>query len=306
MPTAEHNHLRAIAQALLVTFLWSTSWVLIKIGLDEIQPLTFAGLRYVLAAAVLALVASFSPRHRAALRRLSPRAWRQLVVLGLVFFTLTQGALFLSLSYLPAMILSLILSFSPAAVALLAVPLLGERPTRLQWIGIFTFLLGAIVFFSPFTVSLRAAGLLAAGLTLLANALGSIMGRDVNRRRDIDPLIVTVVSMGAGAIVLLFAGLLIEGAALLGAADWAVVVWLAVVNTAFAFTLWNRTLQQLSAVESSIINNTMLVQIALLAWLFLDEPLGWREVLGIVVATLGALLTQVRRGAPAGPPGIDD
>ncbi len=42
-------HLRAALQALFVTFLWSTSWVLIKIGLDDIPALTFAGLRYTLA-----------------------------------------------------------------------------------------------------------------------------------------------------------------------------------------------------------------------------------------------------------------
>lgn len=42
-------HTRAVLQALLVTFLWSTSWVLIKIGLADIPALTFAGLRYVLA-----------------------------------------------------------------------------------------------------------------------------------------------------------------------------------------------------------------------------------------------------------------
>ena len=55
----------AIAQALLVTFLWSTSWVLIKIGLNDLvlPPITFAALRYALAALVL------MPLALAALRR---------------------------------------------------------------------------------------------------------------------------------------------------------------------------------------------------------------------------------------------
>ena len=44
---------RAIIQALFVTFLWSTSWVLIKIGLEDIPALTFAGLRYFLAFLIL-------------------------------------------------------------------------------------------------------------------------------------------------------------------------------------------------------------------------------------------------------------
>jgi len=47
-------HARATAEALFVTFLWSTSWVLIKWGLPSIPPLTFAGLRYVMAFLCLA------------------------------------------------------------------------------------------------------------------------------------------------------------------------------------------------------------------------------------------------------------
>jgi drug/metabolite transporter (DMT)-like permease len=68
------------------------------------------------------------------------------------------------------------------------------------------------------------------------------------------------------------------------------------VNTALAFTLWNHTLRTLSAMESSIINNTMLFQIALLAWLFLGQPLGWYQVIGIILAALGTLLVQMRKG----------
>jgi hypothetical protein len=47
------HHPAHVLQALLVTFLWSTSWVLIKIGLVDIPALTFAGLRYALATLVL-------------------------------------------------------------------------------------------------------------------------------------------------------------------------------------------------------------------------------------------------------------
>lgn len=80
---------------------------------------------------------------------------------------------------------------------------------------------------------------------------------------------------------------------------WGIIVWLALVNTAFAFTLWNRTLQVLSAVESSIINNTMLIQIAVLAWVFLGESLGALEIVGLGLAALGTLLVQLRRPLPS-------
>jgi drug/metabolite transporter (DMT)-like permease len=106
---------------------------------------------------------------------------------------------------------------------------------------------------------------------------------------------VTTISMGIGAFVLVVTGLVTESFPRLEPIHWAIIGWLAVVNTAFAFTLWNLTLRVLPAVESSIINNTMLVQVAVLSWLFLGESLGWREVLGIVLAGLGALLVQLRR-----------
>ena len=64
------------------------------------------------------------------------------------------------------------------------------------------------------------------------------------------------------------------------------------VNTALAFTLWNSSLRILSATESSIINNTMLVQIAVLAWLFLGERLSWGDVVGLILAAIGALLVH--------------
>ncbi|MCZ7670641.1 MAG: DMT family transporter [Chloroflexi bacterium] len=60
-----------------------------------------------------------------------------------------------------------------------------------------------------------------------------------------------------------------------------------------AFTLWNHTLRTLSAMESTVINNTMTVQIAILAVLFLGETLNGRELLGLAAVVSGTLLVQV-------------
>ena len=96
--------------------------------------------------------------------------------------------------------------------------------------------------------------------------------------------------------MLLASGVAVQGLPRLALVHWIIILWLAVVNTALAFTLWNHTLRTLSAMESSIINNTMLFQIALLAWLFLGQTLGRRQVAGMVLAALGTLLVQMRKG----------
>jgi drug/metabolite transporter (DMT)-like permease len=288
-------HFRAALQALLVTFLWSTSWVLIKLGLKDIPALTFAGLRYSLAFLCL-LPLIIHSRQLAGLRHLSRGAWVRLLALGILFYAVTQGAQFLSLFYLPAATTSLLLSFSAVVVALLGIRLLSERPTQMQWIGTALSVAGVSLFLYPVQLhGDEVLGIAIAGAGVLANALSSILGRDVNRRGDLTPLSVTVVSMGVGAAVLLTAGILVQGVPSLSLRHWVIIVWLAVVNSAFAFTLWNRTLRTLSAMESSIINNTMLFQIALLAWVFLGERLSGRQILAITVAALGTLLVQLRR-----------
>lgn len=289
------RHSRSILQALFVTFLWSTSWVLIKSGLQEIPALTFAGLRYFIAFLLL-LPLLFKPEIRRGMDTLTRRDWLQLALLGLVMYTLTQGAQFLALSFLPAQTTSLVLSFSPVLVAFLGMALLAERPTLLQFGGVGLFIAGAATFLYPasFTPD-QSLGLIIAVVGLAATSVAAVLGRAVNRREHLHPVLVTLITMGIGSLVLLGAGLGTQGLPQFSFSGWLIVLWLAVVNTAFAFTLWNLTLRSLSAMESSVINNTMLIQIAILAWLFLGESLGARQVTGLLLASAGTLLVQLFR-----------
>jgi drug/metabolite transporter (DMT)-like permease len=217
-------------------------------------------------------------KRRAEIRALSPRDWRRLAVLGLVFYTMTQGGQFLTLKYLEAVTFSLLLNFTTILVAFFGIIALWEVPCRLQWGGIIVFTAGVLVYFLPASTSGgNGLGYALAGFTVCANAAAALLGRAVNRETRISPLVVTVVSMGVGAIVLLGVGLAAQGLPPLSPPAWAAIGWLAVVNTALAFTLWNRILRTLSAVESSTINRTMLVQVSVLARLRPGEQLAlWR------------------------------
>ena len=295
---------RAILQALLVTLLWSTSFVLIKTSLNEIPPLTFAGLRYSMA--VLFLLPGLF-KQRSQLKTLSGRDWWQLIILGLVFYAITQGGQFLSLDHLPAITFSLILNFTTVVVAIMGIVGLKEYPSGLQWFGIVVFIAGVLVYFMKAGVSVgEPIGIILAGITMIANAAASLLGRDVNRTKRIPTILITTISMGVGAVVLLVAGLVVEGWPHLTWQNWLVILWLGAVNTALAFQLWNRSLQHLSAVESSIINNTMLIQIAVLAWLFLDEKLNWVEIGGLALAAVGIFLANVKGGRGEKPTGLEE
>ncbi len=290
-----NKRLIAILQALFVVFLWATSWVLIKFGLAEIPPLTFAGLRYFLAFLCLLGVLLFrGAKHQ--VKSLSKGAWSQLILLGFLFYAGTQGASFVALAHLPAVTVNLLWSFSSVIVALLGIAWLSEKPTGFQWSGILLALLGAMMYFYPVAIpKAQWIGYFVALIGIMANAVSSIMGRDINRSAEYHPLVVTVVSMGAGSILLLGTGLFVEGLPAIGLRSWTIIIWLAIVNTAFAFTLWNHTLRTLTAMESSIINGTMLIWIPIFAVLFLGESITSKELLGLVAAGIGTLIVQLRR-----------
>ena len=292
--TGSRSRLVAFFQAVVVVSLWSTSWVLIKLGLRDLGPLTFAGLRYVLA--FLALVPFVISRSkREALRGLSRRLWLLLTVLGLLIYMLSPAGQFVSLFYLPAVTTMLLFSFSAVTVALLSGALLREPPTRLQWCGVLTALVGGYLYFHPVDIPAgQFVGIVVALVSMLSYSLAAILGRGIARSKIVSPLLMTVVSMGAGSIVLLACGLAVEGLPSISLKNWLIILWLGVVNTSFTFVLWNRTLQTLTAVESNIISNAMLVEIAVLAWLFLGERLTLLDLVGLGLVLMGALMVQLR------------
>lgn len=285
----------AVLQALLVTFLWSTSFIIIKWGLAEIPPITFAGYRYFLAFIIFAPFV-LKQKYRTELFNLNRTQIKKLILLGIVFYFFTQGTLFLGLSLLPAVTVSLMLNFTPLVVAVLGIFFLKEFPSILQWTGAVLFICGILVYFFPVSLSGREwLGIVVMLVGIMANSASAILGRDINRNKDVSPLIVTFVSMGVGAIILLLVGLSVEGLSTISLENFLFLLWLAAINTAFAFTLWNLTLRTLTAMESSIINGTMLIQIAILAWFFIDEKITLHEGMGMIIAAIGAVLVQLRK-----------
>lgn len=278
-----------------MTFLWSTSFIIIKLGLREIPPLTFAGLRYAIAFIVL-LPFAFTKKRIEEIKKINGRQLIKLLLLGFLFYTFTQGTQFIGLSLLPSVTVSLILNFTPILVAVMGIFLINEKPTPLQWLGTLLFIAGIFIYFFPLdSQGGRIAGILVMVIGVIANASSAVLGRQINRDSGLSPLTITVISMGFGSIFLLSGGIIFQGLPPIGPTNLLYLLWLAAINTALAFTLWNLSLRTLTAMESSIINGTMLIQIAVLAWIFLGETITLTELAGMLTAAFGALLVQISK-----------
>lgn len=287
------SKVKSMLQALLVVSIWATSWVMIKIGLDDIPPFTFAGLRYFLAFIVL-LPLAFQKANRAEIRHLNRADWTNLILLGLFYYAINQGAVYAALAHLPAVSVSLVLSFTSIFTAWIAGRSLGETLANLQWFGLALNLLGAFLYFYPVQIpTSQIIGLLFAIAAMIGNSFGTVLGRKANVAGQASPLTITIISMGVGSIVLLGWGLATEPWPQFSRQSLVFLLVMILVNTAFAFYLWNKALKGLKATEASIINNTIIIQIALLAWVFLGEELTGLDIAGISLAFVGALIVQL-------------
>jgi non-canonical purine NTP pyrophosphatase (RdgB/HAM1 family) len=286
-----------VVAALAVTVLWSSSWVIISVGLrdDRLQPLTFAGLRYGFAAVALWAAIAGRRSARGQVVRLTKPGLGRLVLLGVVFYAVTQGAQFVAIGSQPVATTSLVLTLTPLLVGLASGRLLQERLGRAQVLAVLVVPAGGIAYFTG-SLGATAGGLAACVVALAANAASSLMGRSVNRGSAAGPLVTTAVSMTAGALVLMSAGVAVDGIPVLSLQAVAIIAWLAVVNTALAFTLWNFSLRQLTASQSSVINNAMLVQIGLLGWAFLGQEPGPWQWAGLIVVSAGVAAGQYQPG----------
>lgn len=280
---------KPVLQAIFVTFLWSTSWILIKLSIQSIPPLYFAGLRYFIAFLVLAVIVHLKKLNK----KLNKNAILWISLYGIVMIALTQGSQFVALKILPTVIVSLALNATPIIVAIIGYFLFKEKLVGLQKLGMLLYIAGILIYFYPFQqLDDLWIGFGVALLAILFNSSATLLGRYVNQQHFTSSIHLTMISMGVGSVLLLVFAFFNESSFHLDVQDILILIWLGVINTAFAFTLWNHALQKITATSASLINSTMLIQIALLSWLFLNESLTLQQIIAVILVFAGVVTVQ--------------
>ena len=286
----------ATVVAILVTLLWSSSYILVKIGLQTLPPLTFAGLRYFIGFVSLALLHRLRGGRRPI--GLTRPTWRALIALGVIAFAVSPGAIFLSLSLLPVITANLVFQAGiPLLVAFSGGILLGERTTGRQWLGVALAVLGVYLTFPAQLAGSEVVGILLALLAAAGGAASNLLTRYIMRGASLRAPEVTMITVGIGSVLLLATGLAVEPWPSLNGASVAVLLWLGIINTALAFTLWNFALRTLRALEAGVIATAQVIEVTLLAWWVLGEPLTPARLIAALVIVAGVILVQSPRPA---------
>jgi drug/metabolite transporter (DMT)-like permease len=282
----------AITESILATLIWASSFIIAKFGGDDIGPLTIAGMRYLLAGILLL---PFLAIGRQSLQRLSPRLWFRLLLIGLTAHAIGNGAIFFGLNYLSPTTLTFLSCFLPVFILVLGVFQLREIPTAVQLVGLVLTLAGSTMFFSTGINRGELLGLIVALLGLLTFSYSTILGREIARDRQTSTVALTALPLAFGGLPLLLAALALEGMPTLSATAWQVILALTLLNTILAYSLYNHSMQVLTAFETNIFLNLSPLGTAVLSWYLFAERLTGVQVAGMIVVIVGVTLVQWRR-----------
>ena len=282
-----------LVPAAAFVLVWSSGYISGPAAVEAAAPFTMLGWRFALAALVGAALAL-------ALRRpfgISRPVLVRLAIVGLVMNAVQFGLMYAAFDLgLGATLASLFHALSPVLTVLLAAALLRERVRWVQVAGFALGVLGVLVVLGP---DLDAAGgLFAVALgasSMLMLSIGTLGQRWVGA--DPDLLWSTVVQFAVSAPPMIVAGFLVEG-------PWPVtdpavaavsLAFIVVVNSLAGLALLALLVRRGGSGAAASLFFLAPPVTAVLAWLILDETLGLRQLLGLLLAVVGVgAATRIR------------
>lgn len=275
-------------QALFVTFLWSASKIILKLGLGFVSP--FILIASIQTVAFLALLIYYIIKRPVLEWSVLKTKFLPLILLGLVGFTIAPLLAVIGIKYVTVTTVGLFAGFSAVLVMILSFLILKEKLRNMQIVGIFLAILGVYIFLSGGLLGGSLFGIIVIFLAEVFFALSTVLTRLIMRGPGDETMITTLFSTGIGTAILLPIGIMKDGVA--GIFQWQIMLVIVVVGIIFAFAglLWSAALDQLQAIEAAILQNTMLIQIALLSIIVLNEHITLSNILGGAVVLTGAYL----------------
>jgi drug/metabolite transporter (DMT)-like permease len=276
-----------LAFVLLVLF-WSSTFSVVKVGLDYSPPVLFAGLR-ALVGGLSMLVAALLWGGRPDLRR----DWGVYAMLSVLNVVLFLGLQTFAIMLLPSGTAAVLIYLQPILTGLLAWLLLGESLTPAKIAGLLLGFSGIVaVSFGGFSGVVSVAGVAFAVVSALMWALGTVYFKRVQDR--VSMLWAVALTFLFGGIVLSALGLVIESTAEISLSGSLVasVLYSGFVGTGLAWALWLGLVRAGEA--STVAAYVFFVPLASVAIgaIVLDERLSTSLLIGALLVVSGIYLVN--------------
>jgi drug/metabolite transporter (DMT)-like permease len=279
------------ALLLLMALIWGVNFSIVKYATELMEPLAFTGLRVMLAAAVL-LILAFTRKHKLPSRR----DIMSLMALGMLGNGIYQIFFVEGISRTRVGNAALVVAATPALIAIASKIRGVDRVNRKVLAGI--------------ALSLAGVGIVVLGSARSANGTPTFLGTMLvfcgtlcwtaftvmlqSFARRLDPIHLSAFTMLGGTIPLLVATPAIIAApwSQFGFAAWGAVFYASVISMGLAYLFWYRGLRVLGPTRTAVYGNLQPVIAIIVAWIFLSEtPTIWQGI-GTGTIISGLFLTR--------------
>jgi drug/metabolite transporter (DMT)-like permease len=288
---------RRLAEAgvLLVMVAWAANFIVVKAANEQIPPVTFALLRFGIAATTL-LVAL---RWREGTLGLPRRDILPVLGIGALGFGIYQILWATALQDIPAGDSALLIATTPVITALLAVRSGADTLTRTKLLGSLTSFAGVAVIVASGPGFSLGSAFVGDVLTLVAAACWSIYtayGAPILRRHS--PLRTTAWAMVGGTLLLAIPGVA-QGVGVdwssIQPDAWAGLAFAALIPAGIANVLVFAAIRLLGPTRISAYQFLVPFIAVLLGATFLAEPMRVEQILGGIIIVLGVVITRTDR-----------
>ncbi len=287
----------------IIYFAWGSTFLAIRIGVQDLPPLLFAALRFLSAGIALfgwTLVRGEQPPGR--------REWASVSLLAFLIFVVDYGLLFWAEQRVPSGLVAVVLATIPAFTALSEIAILQTQKLTIRLASALLVGIAGVAVLTTRTINLDSAPIDRVGaIGLLIGALSWSIASVLNRKLPL-PASKTV-SSGAQMLVggvMLAAASAVAGEwprfhpAAVSPSAWLALLYLIIVGSVVGFTAYLWLIHHESPTKVGTYAYVNPVVAVLLGYLLAGEALGPRTILGTFFVLVSVVvITTTRKVKPA-------
>jgi drug/metabolite transporter (DMT)-like permease len=289
---ARHRLKIAIGFAVIST-VWGSTWIAIKIGLETLPPFLAAGIRFVVASLVLLLIIRL--RHLEI--PFTSEARKTYYAIGVLSFCFPFALVYWGEQFIPSSLGSILFASFPFTVAVFFHCFANEKMDRFKVLGTVLGFSGVVVVFAPgisWIGGMGTVGMLTVMIAVILQAYALIPIKKYGK--GVSPFVMNFVGMSMCAVFLLGLSAVFErGAAVdLNARAVGSILYLAVFGSVVAFVTYYWLLKHLDAVFLSLSSFINPIVAVVLGAVVLGETLPPTVLAGASIVLAGMLTTNGR------------
>ncbi len=278
---------------LLLCLIWGTTWIFIKVGLDDLPPIAFAAARFLLAVVILFVIIRIQkiPLPKTA------KEWRLMALTGVLQFSINYSLVFWSEVYITsglAAVLQATITVFGLILAWIFLP--NERITKLKIVAVSIGIIGvAVIFVDQLKVQSLMAFLASVGIVVGAYAAAQASILVKAKGGAFHPAALVFGQMICGLPFIIIYSLVTEGNPFTFNWTWKAIVcvlYLAIAGTIAAFWLYYWLLGKIESTKAMMISLVTPLIAVVIGWLILGETLPPQTGVGglLIIASIGLIV----------------